>query len=800
MSAKPETAVELLNVEIDGVPLQGPKGSMIIELADEAGIYIPRFCYHKKLPIAANCRMCLVQVEKVPKPLPACATPIAEGMKVYTRSEKALAAQRAVMEFLLINHPLDCPICDQGGECELQDLSLGYGRSISRFTEKKRVVPDKNIGPLIATDMTRCIHCTRCIRVLDVIAGERELGGMARGENLEVGPYIEKAIGSELSGNVIDVCPVGALTSKPFRFKARAWELIQHDTVAPHDPVGSNLHVHTRGSQVMRVVPRENEAINEVWLSDRDRFSYQGLYSEDRLRAPMIKEDGVWVESDWDGALNAVVLGLRGVLSAHGPEQIGWLASATATLEELYLFARLARGFGCNNIDHRLRQGDFSDDEQAPLFPWLGQSLRDLEHSDTVLLVGSNVRKEQPIVSHRLRKAFLRGAKMMAVNPRDFDFIFNVEARVVADPPGMVAGLAGVAKALLAARKRKMPDAVRGLLEGVKPDAEQRRIAEMLKGASAGTVLLGNLAAASPHFATLRALAGIIAETSGARLGYLTEGGNSAGAWLAGVLPHRGPAGERVDETGLDAGSQFAQARKAYVLLGLEPELDAADPVAARAALEDADFVVALAPFANENMKQHAHVLLPTACFPETSGTFVNAEGIWQSFKGCVAPVGEGRPAWKVLRVLGNLLGLNGFEYNSSEEVRDELRAKAEALRPDNTVKLDRTLETPAQTSGLQRIGGVPPYALDALVRRAPALQQTPDGQTSSWVYLSSAEARRLGLEEADRVTVRQNGREAVLPLMLDDGVPEGCVWVPAGVEATADLGPCCGTVELEKA
>ena len=558
MSAQAEIPAEdLVSIEIDGKPFKARKGAMIIEVADAAGIPIPRFCYHKKLSIAANCRMCMVEVEKVPKPLPACATPVTEGMKVYTRSDIATGAQKAVMEFLLINHPLDCPICDQGGECELQDLALGYGRDISRFAEKKRVVQDKYIGPLIATDMTRCIHCTRCIRMLREVAGKMELGATGRGENMEIGTYIETSLESELSGNVIDVCPVGALTSRPFRFKARAWELQQHATIAPHDAIGSNIFVHTRRGQVMRVVPRENEAVNEVWLSDRDRFSYEGLYSADRVSEPMIRVDGNWQRTDWESALQAVVDGVRGVINSSGAEQVGVLASATATLEELSLLQAVARGIGVNNIDHRLRQADFCDQEQAPLCPTLGQSLAGLESVSAALVIGSNIRKDLPLAGHRLRKAALAGAQVMFVNPVDYEFLFPVHAKAIAAPSQLVATLAGIAACYPDAGRDAAAD-VRTAITAASPDDTQRAMAAALRDAAHATVLLGAVASAHPQYSLLKALAGVIAQHSDAVLGILPEAANSTGAWLAGALPHRGPAGSRVKHAGprcaVDAG------------------------------------------------------------------------------------------------------------------------------------------------------------------------------------------------------------------------------------------------------
>ena len=573
MSARPEIPAEdAVNVEINGQPFKARKGAMIIEVTDAAGISVPRFCYHKKLSIAANCRMCMVEVEKVPKPLPACATPVAEGMKIFTGSELAQGAQKAVMEFLLINHPLDCPICDQGGECELQDLALGYGSGISRFTEKKRVVQDKFIGSLIATDMTRCIHCTRCIRMLREVAGKQELGATGRGENMEIGTYIEKSLESELSGNVIDVCPVGALTSKPFRFKARAWELDQHASIAPHDCIGSNLLVHTRRGKVMRVVPRENEAINEVWLSDRDRFSYEGLYADDRLETPMLKVDGHWQAVDWETGLQAAADGIRAVIDAHGAEQMGVLVAPTATLEEMSLLQTLARGLGINNIDHRLRQVDFTDQQQAPLCPTLGQSLEALEAVDAALLIGSNTRKDQPIAGHRLRKAALNGAQVMFVNPVDYEFLFDVHAKAVVPPSQIAQVLAGIA-ACFADAASQSADAVKSMIAAASVDDTQRAMAAALKAADKATVLVGSIAIAHPQYSMIKALAAVIARASGASFGILGEA-NSVAGWLAGVLPHRGPAGSALSSEGMTAQAMLESPRKGYLLFGVEPEYD----------------------------------------------------------------------------------------------------------------------------------------------------------------------------------------------------------------------------------
>lgn len=783
---------EQVNIEVNGIPLKARKGAMLIEITDAAGIAIPRFCYHKKLSVAANCRMCLVEVEKAPKPLPACATPVMEGMKVYTESPKALAAQKGTMEFLLINHPLDCPICDQGGECELQDMALGYGADVSRFAERKRVVRDKNIGPLIATDMTRCIHCTRCVRFGEEVAGLRELGATGRGESVEIGTYVAHSVGSELSGNVIDLCPVGALTAKPSRYRGRSWEYVQHPAIAPHDSVGSNIFIHTLRGQVMRVVPRENEAINETWISDRDRFSYEGIYSDDRLVRPWVKGE----EADWEVALETASKGLREVIAQHGAEAVGFLLSPTATVEELYLAQKLARGLGVANIDHRLRQADFSDQDAAPVFPWLGQELADLEKVGAALLIGSNVRMEQPLAGHRLRKAALAGGRILLINPRDFEFLFPVAAKVIADPAGMVAALVGVALAVAELKGQELPTELAALAGGVSAGETERAIAEHLVNQAPATVLLGNLAVAHPAFAQLRALASFVAACSGAHLGYLPEAANSAGGWLAGALPHRLPGGASAPTVGLDTRSMLEAPRKAYVLLGVEPELDCWDGAAALKALQAAEWVVSLNPFASAASKAYAHVILPVATFAETSGSYVNAEGLWQSFSGASKPFGEARPAWKVLRVLGNLSGVAGFDYVSSEEIRAEAENTCAQVQPDNTLDSGKPL-VPFKSEGLHRVAEVPIYAADSLVRRARSLQLSPLAQPVE-VRLHPDMARDLGVAEREQVQVRQNGAAIDLPLVLDESVPKGCAWIPAGLYASVALGPAVGPVAIQ--
>jgi NADH-quinone oxidoreductase subunit G len=718
---------DLVNVVVDGVPRQGRKGAMIIHVTDATDAYVPRFCYHEKLPIAANCRMCLVEVEKAPKPMPACATPIAEGMKIFTKSPRALAAQKATMEFLLINHPLDCPICDQGGECELQDLSMGFGRDIARFSERKRVVKDKNIGPLISTDMTRCIHCTRCVRFGQDIAGIQELGTTGRGEWMEIGTFIERSVDHELSGNIIDLCPVGALNSKPFRFRARAWEMTQTPLVSPHDGAGSNLYGHVLRGKLMRVVPRVNEAVNETWISDRDRFSYEGIYSADRLAAPMLREGSEWRTVSWEAALEAAANGLR-----QSRDSLGVLASASGTVEELYLLNRLVRGLGSHNIDHRLRQRDFRDQHADPVYPSLGLPIAAVDELDSLLVIGSNLRREIPILAHRVRKAALRGARVAFLNAARFEYLFPVAATLESAAANQVADLAGVLAATLAAKQSAPPAELAALVRSVPVTDSHRALAAVLASGERRAIWLGALALRHPAYDDLRALAASLAIATGATLGVLAEGANAAGAYLAGAVPHRDAGGEVPSLPGLNAGEMLAKPLSAYLLAGgVEPWLDSACSEA-RKALGGARYVVAATPFASDTLREVAHVLLPIGTFAETSGTYVNLEGRWQSVPGAARPLGEARPAWKVYRVLCNLLGIAGSEYQSSEEVRDELRR---ICGDDLTAGPYRGVHRAVEALAAAGVVDVPMYQIDALVRRAPSLQRTRDGRATAATY-----------------------------------------------------------------
>lgn len=789
----------MVSIEINGQQLQVPEGTMVIQAADDAGITIPRFCYHKKLSVAANCRMCLVEVEKAPKPLPACATPVSDGMRVFTRSPLALEAQKSVMEFLLINHPLDCPICDQGGECDLQDLAVGYGKDVSRFAEKKRVVADKNIGPLISTEMTRCIHCTRCIRFGQEIAGIMELGATGRGENMRIGTYVEHAVNSEMSGNVIDLCPVGALTSKPYRYTGRPWENIVKQSIAPHDCIGSNIELDVRRNQVMRVVPRENEALNEMWLSDRDRFSYSGIYSEQRVLRPQIKQGDEWKEVEWETALAYALEGLKTVRNQKGAEQLGALASPSASLEEHYLLQKLMRGVGTNNIDHRLRQQDFSDQDIAPLYPALGQGIADLEELDAALLIGSWIRKDQPIAAHRLRKAALRGASIMAVNALDYEFNFPLTESLVSAPAEMSTNLAAIIKALLSLSGKTAPGGLASLLENVTVQDTHREVAQHLFNADKASILMGNQAMSQSEFATLRALANVIAELAGARLGYLSEGANTAGACLAGSLPHRGLAGETVSNPGKHAYTMIDEGLGAYVLLGVEPEYDCANSGRALAAMNDADFVVCLTSFVSDTMRDYADVILPISVFAETAGTFVNAEGKWQSYQGAVQPLEDARPAWKVLRVLGNLFELEGFDYVSVDEVRSEIESATASLVVSTTSEWRCPTSLSTGSNGLMRVGHLPLYAVDSLVRRSEPLQATRDTIMAA-AYINSKTASQQGLSANQEVRVVQAQYSNKLPVVIDEGVPDECVFIPAGVKDSQTLGDAYGSVELLQA
>ena len=775
MSAVMDRDVEMVNIEVDGIPLEVPKNSMIIEATDKAGIAVPRFCYHRKLSVAANCRMCLVDVEKAPKPMPACATPVMDGMKVFTQSRRAIDAQHGVMEFLLINHPLDCPICDQGGECELQDLAMGYGRSVSRFTERKRVVKDKNVGPLIQTDMTRCIHCTRCVRFLEEIAGTCEMGGTGRGDRLEITSSIAGSIDSELSGNVIDLCPVGALTNKPFRYSARAWELVSQPSHALHDGLGSALHYHTRRGQVMRAVPRDLESVNEAWLSDRDRYSHFGLYAEDRLERPAVRKDGAWVEVSWEEAFEAAVTALK----AQAGEELGILMSPSATSEAYFLARRLADGLGCPNVDHRGREADFRDDASRPAT--FGASIEDVESMDTILLVGCNPRHEAPILGHRVRKASQAGARIFVLNPLAWNFHFDVADGMIVAPQEFVAELAGLVKAVAEATGTPVPDAFQDVVN--QADAgNYRGMAEQLKQSERGLVLVGQAAMAHGDAAWLRQLSAWLAAATGASLNLLPLGGNTAGAAAMGALPGEG---------GLNARAMLAQPRKAYLPWDIEPDHDLENPQLAMKALAQANHVIAVSSFAGPALRQVATVLLPLAAWPETEGSFLNLEGRRFDVRPAARAVGEARPGWKMLRRLGEACGLGGFDQVSLAEVQ--------AIMPEGPAapaSAVAALDAPAVAGGLHRVGETPLYSVDALCRRADALQQSVHAR-NDFVGLNPADADTLGLDEGSLARVSQGGDAVELIVKRLDTVPAGAAWVRTSTDGAAVLGAAMGPIDV---
>ncbi|KTD18132.1 NADH-quinone oxidoreductase subunit NuoG [Legionella jordanis] len=782
----------MATIEIDGKTFEVENGKMIIEVADEAGIYIPRFCYHKKLSVAANCRMCLVEVENGRKPVPACATPITNGMKVYTKSEETIRSQEAVMEFLLINHPLDCPICDQGGECELQDISMGFGYDSSEYEESKRSVDDDNLGTLIATEMTRCIHCTRCVRFGEEIAGMRELGATGRGEAMQIGTFVNHSMRSEVSGNIIDLCPVGALTSKPFRFKARAWELNQYDGVAPHDCLGSNIHLHVRRNELLRVVPKENESINETWLSDRDRFSYLGLNHEARASQPMIKRDGQWEVVDWSTALKFAAEGISRVIKQYGPEQFAAFASPSSTLEELYLLQKFMRELGVHNVDHRIQQADFRDQANLPTMPESTLQYSELENQNSILLLGCNIHREVPLAGVRVRKAYRNGAKIFAINPVDYPFHFETTSKIIVSPQEMTMQLA---KLVLALNDdvSALPTEVQKLLLGLQADETSSAMAEVLKQGNAA-VVTGALFENHPDASLLRTLVYFI-EQQGIRVLRLSTGANAAGAWLAGMVPHRTLAGKTVENPGMDVQTALNAKLKGYFLLALEPGYDFANPSRARQSMLGAEFVVLLSAFQHESMQDYANVILPIAPFAETSGTYINVDRAWQTVKGAKTPHAEARPAWKIIRVLANLLHCEGFEYLSSEEVLNEIKTLAD-MQTETKYEPYLAESLPAINQQLVRVGEWPLYRSDMIVRHALALQKCAAAETAC-IRIHPSTAERLKLDEV--ATVSQGDIEITLPLKRDERIAPDVVWVANAMPETIDLGHSFAAITIKR-
>jgi len=779
-------------VEVNGQTLEAEAGEILIKVTDRAGIYIPRFCYHEQLSIAANCRMCLVEVEKASNPLPACSTPVMEGMKVFTKSKLAKEAQKGTMEFLLINHPLDCPICDQGGECPLQDQAVSYGKNNSRFMEKKRVVPSYNIGPLVATEMTRCIHCTRCIRFGKEVAGVMEMGALGRGEFMKIGTFLNQSVDSEVSGNMIDLCPVGALTSKLYRFSARSWELQNHPSISPHDCIGTNINIQTLRNRVERILPIDNPAINECWLADRDRYSYEAVNSNHRLTHPMIRdyqesEQSGWREVEWQTALKYATEGIKTVLHSNSADQIGGLASATSTLEEFYLFQKLLKSINSENVDHRLQQCDFKDDAVAPHFPGSELPITDYSSVTSVLLVGSNIRKEQPLLSLRLREATIKNnAKVSALNTLSYEMNFPMAENVAVEPNRFIAQLAGLAAEVSRIKGISLPVSIQAHI--CESSLMKISASHICKGGKDGLIIIGAIAQQHENASASKAISQWICETIGCKMAILPPA-NSAAGWVANCLP---------GDSGLNTIEMLQKGLRAYLLLNAEPELDCIDGQTALSAMKQADFIVQISAFKSELVMEYASVLLPMTAFTESAGSYVNCEGKVQHAQAAVPPMGNAQPAWKILRILGNFLDAPGFDYIHLNDVTAEIDLAD--LQPSARI-------TPWQmpphieyhnAAGLQRLMDIPMYRVDSTVRRAAALQNTVDNPTPA-VHINRHLREKLSFQMDKMVVARNSCGSAKLPLQVDDRVPNNCVYIPAGYIETASLGGH-KSITLEKA
>ena len=785
----------MLELTIDEKAVSVNEGATIIEAADLVGIYIPRFCYHKKLSVAANCRMCLVEVEGSRKPLPACATPVTDKMKVFTASKMALEAQRIVLEFLLINHPLDCPVCDQGGVCELQDLSMGFGSAHSEFDETKVAVHSPNLGPLIDTHMTRCIKCTRCVRFGEEIAGISELGVLNRGEHATIANYMSKLVHSEMSGNVIDICPVGALTAKPSKYDHRGWEVHEHPYIAAHDCLGSNVFIHCRrhdnyeAREIMNVVPRMNESINEGWISDRDRFSYQALQHQSRALEPMIKSNGQWREVDWQRALVEIADKLRTLVDKYDNEAVAAITSPFSTTEECYLLQKLVRALGSNHVDFRIREQDFSDQEHGASFLRLNTPIADIASQDTLLVVGSNVRHEQPILSHKINQASKAGAVVMSINPVDYDSVFPVDHALLSGD--IVFGLAQVAKCLLPDHAHEVTS-----FDRIEVSDQAKIIAEKLSQAQSGALLLGEFTISHPQASLIRALAYLIEKHSSVTVGFMTIGPNTAGAYAAGAVPHYSPNQSGEALSGRDAKALLTdKPAKAVIVLGAELEFDCAYSSAALKALSEASLVICLSSFVTPAMQEYADFILPIAPFSENSGTYVNADGIWQSFSAATIPQGQAKPGWKVLRALAGFMMLDDFDYKTDHQVINELKDLLGDVSANTTPKL----ALPAviePNQNLLRLANWPLYRVDPLVRHASALQAMHDSEPQA-IKLSMATAKQYNLVEGDLTTARQEGCEIKLPLVIDDRVSHGVVMIASACEETRGFGQASQSIEL---
>ena len=751
---------EQVQIEVDGRTVAANKGEMLIAATDRAGIYIPRFCYHKNLSVAANCRMCLVEVERAPKPLPACATPVSDGMKVFTRSEKAIDAQQGTMEFLLINHPLDCPICDQGGECELQDLAMGYGSDVSRYTERKRVVRDKEVGALIKTDMTRCIHCTRCVRFGEEIAGLRELGATGRGEHMEIGTYIERSIHSELSGNIIDLCPVGALTNKPYRYSARAWELRAAATISPHDCVGTNIQVHFKGRTVKRVVPQEHVDLNQTWIADRDRYSVHALNSDDRLLTPRIKRNNQWLEVSWAEAIDLVI----DAINHTTPEGLAAVLSPSSTNEEALLFARLFARLGSKNLDYRIRQQDFRDDGPHRLPGFLGRTFDDLERAQAIFVIEGNPRYEQPVLNIRLRKAALAGARVYYLSSVHYPTNYDVAETFLRQPADV-------------------PRFLGDLTKDPGDEGMQALVNDLTN--SDAHIILGEAAASSATYADIRGAAFALAQQTGASIGELTAGANSIGLGRAGVTPFASD-GAVVGKNALEILS--GQGLDTVFLHGFEPDQDSISGSPTIEALAAVNNVIVLSAFQSDRLDQYSSIQLPIAPFTENEGSYTNCVGDSQEFRAAVPPQGEAKPAWKILRLMGGELGLEGFEFATVDSVSTDFSALPPPSPRDKDASSSVDLPPVAAAEGLPSVRVWPMYSSDPVVRRSQPLQATIHAG-DTFVHLHPATAGEHGVADLQEISIELTDpsgttRDAIAVVKLGTYIAPGTVMVYAGAIA----------------
>ena len=779
----------MLQIEIDGKKIEAQQGQMIIEVADNLGIDIPRFCYHKNLSIAANCRMCLVDVEKAPKPLPACATPVANGMKIWTTSMRARIAQKSVMEFLLINHPLDCPICDQGGECELQDLAMGYGGNLSRFCEGKRVVKDKNISPLISTDMTRCIHCTRCVRFGEEVAGIREMGAAGRGENTKIGTFIEKNIESEVSGNIIDLCPVGALTSKPFRYKARAWELKQYSSISSHDCLGANILVHTYNDKVVRVVPKENSEINNTWLSDKDRFSYEGMYVN-RLTNPAIKVENEWQDVSWEKAILFALEKINNHIKTHDTKSICGVISANSTTEECFLFQKLIRSLGSNNIDHRIKQLDFSNQENYPIYPNIGSCISDINKFESIIIVGSDIHKELPLLALEIRQSSLQSTDVYLINPLELNINFNVKKNIVPKNGNIVSYLSSILKSCIEISDTKLPDDLNHILKDVKVSNQHKSVAKKICATNTH-IIIGLISQLRKDSSQIIALCNLISIVSKSSIGTINFDSNSSGAWLTGCVPHRLYNGLELDnkEKGFNFSEMIQNKNNLWLINNIEIE-DCSNSNKFEENLSNS-FVINLSSFDSEKARTLSDILLPIATNYEIDGTFVNCFGLWQKFKSSIPLLGKSKKGWKVIKTIGNYLGLAGFKYNKIEDVNKDIDTLIEKNGYKNS-KFKLFLPNVSKNEPKERnfylnvINNI--YNSDNIVRRAPSLQKTVDAKNKDFLYINEDYAKKYNLSNHDKVKIIKNNKEFVVSILINEKIEKNSFLVYLGTKTASIL------------